>query len=84
MSYNISGKALKELQILTKDAPSGTFTREKASNLWVYIQEYCLTGANKNQTHFRFESAGEVYEVDIIGHSLTIYKHNWKPQSFLK
>lgn len=29
MSYNISGKALKELQILTKDAPSGTFTRKK-------------------------------------------------------
>lgn len=81
MSYNISGKALKELRTLTKDAPSGTFTREKASNLWAYIQEYCLTGA-KNQTHFLFESAGEVYEVDIIDHLLTIYKHNWKPQSF--
>lgn len=81
MSYNISGRALKELRKLTKENPSGIFDKGEAPNLWAYIQEYCLTGA-KNQTHFRFESAGEVYEVDIIGHSLTIYKHNWKPQSF--
>lgn len=79
MSYNISGRALKELRKLTKENPSGVSTEKEAENLWAYIQEYCLTGANKNQTHFLFESAGEVYEVDIIGHSLTIYKHNWKP-----
>ena len=79
MAYNVSGRALKELRKLTKENPSGASTEKEAENLWAYIQEYCLTGANKNQTHFRFESAGEVYEVDIIGHSLTIYKHNWKP-----
>ena len=82
MTYNISGKALKELRTLTKENPSGVPTEKEAENLWAYIQEYCQIGANKNQTHFCFESAGEVYEVDIIGHSLTIYKHNWKPQSF--
>ena len=79
MSYNINGKALEELRASTKENPSGTFPKEKVPNLWAYIQEYCRIGANKNQTHFLFESAGEVYEVDIIGHSLTIYKHNWKP-----
>ena len=79
MSYNISGRALKELRKLTKENPSGVSTEKDAENLWAYIQEYCLTGANKNQTHFLFESAGEVYEVDIIGDSLSIYKHDWKP-----
>ena len=79
MAYNVSGRALKELRKLTKENPSGVSTEKEAENLWAYIQEYCLTGANKNQTHFLFESAGEVYEVDIIGDSLSIYKHNWKP-----
>ena len=79
MAYNVSGRALKELRKLTKENPSGTFDKGEAPNLWAYIKEYCRIGANKNQTHFLFESAGEVYEVDITGHLLTIYKHNWKP-----
>ena len=40
------------------------------------IQEYCRIGANKYRTHFRFESADEIYDVDIINKSLAIYKHN--------
>ncbi len=81
MSYNINGKALEELRASTKENPSETFPKEKVPNLWDHIKEHCLTGDN-NQTDFCFERLGEVYEVDIIGHLLTIYKHNWKPQSF--
>ena len=79
MSYNISGNALKELRILTKENPSGVSDKKEAKNLWAYIQEYCRIGANKNQTHFRFESAGEIYDVDITGDSLAIYKYGWTP-----
>lgn len=76
MSYNISGNALKELKTLTKENPSGVFTKKEAKNLWAYIQEYCQIGSNKDQTHFHFKSAGEIYDVDIIDQSLAIYKHN--------
>ena len=79
MSYNISGKPLKELRASTKENPSGIFDKGEVPNLWAYIQEYCRIGANKYRTHFRFESAGEIYDVGIIGQSLIIYKHNWKP-----
>ena len=74
MSYNISGSALKELRKLTKENPSGIFTKEEAKSLWQYIKDYCQVDAH--QTHFHFESAGGAYDVDIIGQSLTIYKHN--------
>lgn len=76
MAYNISGRALKELRKLTKENPSGIFDKGEAPNLWAYIQKYCRIGANKNQTHFHFKSAGEIYDVDIIDQSLVIYKHN--------
>lgn len=79
MSYNISRRALEELRALTKENPSGTFSKEEVKSLWAYIQEYYRIGVNKDQTFFRFERLGEVYDVDIVGDSLTIYKHNWKP-----
>ena len=79
MNYNISGEPLNELRASTKDNPSGIFSKEELKSLWAYIQEYCRIGANKYWTHFRFESAGEIYDVDIINKSLAIYKHNWKP-----
>ena len=78
MSYNINGKALEELRASTKENPSGIFPKEKVPNLWNHIQEHCLTG-DSNQTDFCFERLGEVYDVDIFGDSLVIYKHNWKP-----
>ena len=34
MSYNISGRALKELRKLTKENPSGSFDKGEAPNLW--------------------------------------------------
>lgn len=79
MAYNISGRALKELRKLTKENPSEIFDKGEAPNLWAYIQKYCQIGANQNKTLFCFKSAGEIYDVGIIGPSLTIYKHNWKP-----
>ena len=77
MNYNISGEPLNELRASTKDNPSGTFTKKKVKNLWQYIKDYCQV--DTHQTHFRFESAGQVYDVDIVGDSLSIYKHDWKP-----
>ena len=78
MSYfNISGGALKELQILTKENPSGTFAKKEVKSLWRYIKDYCQV--DTHQTHFYFKSAGQAYDVDVIGESLTIYKHDWKP-----
>ena len=79
MNYNISGKPLKELRASTKENPSGIFDKGEVPNLWAYIQKYCRIGANQNKTVFCFKSAGEIYDVGIIGQSLTIYKHNWKP-----
>ena len=79
MSYNINGKSVEELRASTKENPSGTFSKEEVKSLWEYIQEYCRIGVNKDQTFFRFERLGEVYDVDIVGDSLMIYKHNWKP-----
>ena len=76
MAYNISGRALKELRKLTKENPSGIFDKEEVKSLWAYIQEYCRIGANKDQTFFRFESAGQIYEVDLIGESLVVCKRN--------
>ena len=69
-SFNISGAALRQLQDLTKDNPSGTFTKERANHVWSYIQAYCQP--SRTQTHFRFQSAGQVYDVDIITNSLAI------------
>lgn len=79
MSYNISGEPLKELRASTKENPSGIFVKDKVGSLWQYIDECCQV--DKHQTHFCFGRKGEVYEVDIIGNSLAIYKHDWKPQS---
>ena len=71
-SFNISGAALRQLQELTKNNPSGSFTKEKANHVWDYIQAYCQP--SKSQTYFRFESAGQVYDVDIVANSLMIYR----------
>lgn len=71
-SFNISGAALRQLQDLTKDNPSGRFTKERAKYVWDYIQKYCQL--SKSQTYFRFESAGQIYEVDIVANSLIIYR----------
>lgn len=73
-AYEIRSKALQELRTLMKENPSGTFARGKTKYLWQYIKEYCQV--DEHQTYFRLKSAGKVYEVDIIGNSLTIYKHN--------
>lgn len=75
-AYEIRCKALQELRTLTKENPSGTFARKKTKYLWLYIKKYCRV--DEHQTHFRLKITGEVYEVDIIGNSLAIYKHNWK------
>ena len=77
MSYSISGKALEELQKATKENPSAIFTKKEVKSLWQYIKDSCQVDAH--QTYFCFENAGQVYEVDIIGDSLSIYKHDWKP-----
>ena len=71
-SFNISGAALRQLQDLTKDNPSGRFTKETAKHVWDYIQKYCQP--SKSQTYFRFKSAGQIYDVDIVADSLTIYR----------
>ncbi len=71
-SFNISGAALRQLQDLTKDNPSGRFTKECANYVWNYIQTYCQPG--KTRTYFRFESAGQIYDVDIVADSLIIYR----------
>lgn len=71
-SFNISGAALRQLQDLTKDNPSGRFTKETAKHVWDYIQKYCQL--SKSQTYFRFESAGQIYDVDIVANSLIIYR----------
>ena len=69
-NFNISGDALRQLQDLTKDNPSGTFTKERVNHVWNYIQTYCQP--SRTQTHFRFQSAGQVYDVDIIANSLAV------------
>ena len=77
MNYNISGEPLNELRASTKDNPSGIFSKKELKSLWAYIKIYCRV--DEHQTHFCFERAGEIYDVDIIDQSLAIYKHNWKP-----
>ena len=71
-SFNISGAALRQLQDLTKDNPSGIFTKETANHVWDYIQKYCQL--SRSQTYFHFESAGQIYDVDIVANSLIIYR----------
>ena len=71
-SFNISGDALRQLQKLTKNNPSGRFTKETANHVWDYIQAYCQP--SKSQTYFRFKSAGQIYDVDIVADSLIIYR----------